>query len=295
VVWRHGPTALYAGPRGIALSPRPSRRRRWTGRADPVVGTGELREHGQVVQRQPDTQTRSAPLSQQLLAAPLAVRALVWSSRDIRSSVEVVSTAYEDVPFSELLHHPAATTRRLDAVRALRLRRRDAGDLALIRADQLERDTTVVDFTARLLAGLVRTENVAALRQALPEALPWSAFLPPDDVDVLITELVGIARGAVALENLNPIALLLAQWRHTAEIYADPALLAVLTREPDGDLGPVPVPSKSRVTPKRGDRAAPPPVDDEYDIRFANVVDDGNRTVWITYAGTSHPKITECR
>ncbi|WP_433416234.1 hypothetical protein ACQP1V_39695 [Microtetraspora malaysiensis] len=153
-----------------------------------------------------------------------------------------MTAPYEDVPFSELLHHPGATTRRLDAVRALRLRRRDAGDLALMRVDQLERDTTVVDFTSRLLAGLVRTENIAALRQALPEALPWSTFLPAEDIDTLLSELVDTARGAVALDNLTPIALLLTQWRHSAEIYADPALYSVLTREPDGDLGPAAMP-----------------------------------------------------
>lgn len=153
-----------------------------------------------------------------------------------------MTSAYEDVPFSELLHHPAATARRLDTVRALRLRRRDAGDLALIRADQLEQDSTVVDFTARLLAGLVRTENTAALRQVLPDALPWSVFLPEADVEAMLGELVDTARGAAALENLAPVALLLVQWRHTAEIHADPALLALLTREPEADLGPVPVP-----------------------------------------------------
>ncbi|TYB58541.1 hypothetical protein FXF51_36230 [Nonomuraea sp. PA05] len=156
--------------------------------------------------------------------------------------MDVMTMSYEDVPFSELLHHPAATARRLDAVRALRLRRRDAGDLALIRADQLEQDSTVVDFTARLLAGLVRTDNIAALRQALPDALPWSIFLPEEDVETMLLELVDTARGAAALENLAPIALLLAQWRHSAEIYADPALHAILTREPEGDLGAVPLP-----------------------------------------------------
>lgn len=153
-----------------------------------------------------------------------------------------MTTASGDVPFSELLHHPAATARRLDSVRALRLRRRDAGDLALIRADQLERDATVIDFTARLLAGLVRTGNLAILRELLPDALPWSVFLPDEDVETMLGELTDIARGAAALENLAPIALLLTQWRHTAEVYADPALHSALTREPDGDLGPVPVP-----------------------------------------------------
>lgn len=153
-----------------------------------------------------------------------------------------MTAAYEDVPFSELLHHPAATTQRLDDVRGLRLRRRDAADLGLMRIDQMERDATVVDFTARLMSSLVRTGNIAALRQALPDALPWMAFLPADDVDTLIAELDTTARGAAALDNLAPIALLLTQWRHSAEIYADPALFAFVTRGPDGDLGPVPRP-----------------------------------------------------
>ncbi|MFD7088963.1 hypothetical protein [Streptomyces sp. NPDC056730] len=153
-----------------------------------------------------------------------------------------MTAAFEDVSFSELLHHPAATARKLDGARALRLRRRDAGDLALMRVDRMERDASVVDFTSRLLVGLVRTDNIEALRQALPEALPWSTFLPAEDMDTLLAELVATARGAVALDNLAPIALLLTQWRHSAEIYADPALLAVVTREPEGDLGPVPVP-----------------------------------------------------
>ncbi|GHE27632.1 hypothetical protein GCM10018781_80270 [Kitasatospora indigofera] len=47
------------------------------------------------------------------------------------------------------------------------------------------------------------------------------------------------ARGAVAPDNLAPSALLLAQWKHSAEIYADPALFDILTREPEGDLGAV--------------------------------------------------------
>jgi hypothetical protein len=156
--------------------------------------------------------------------------------------VDVVTSLYEEVPFSELLHHPAATADRLDAVRALRLRRRDADDLALMRIEQLERDESVMEFTTRLLAGLVRSENLGLIRRLLPSAVPWVTFLPEADFDAFVTELVDIAQGAAALGNLAPVAVCLTQWRHSAEVYADPVLLDILTREPEGDLGPVPPP-----------------------------------------------------
>jgi hypothetical protein len=149
---------------------------------------------------------------------------------------------YEEVPFSDLLHHPAATAHRLNDVRALRLRRRDASDLLLMRADQMDDDATVIDFTARMLAGLVRTDNIQALADILPDALPWAVFLPADDLVAMLVELVQVARGAAAIENLTPVAVLLTQWRHSAEVYADPELFAALSREPEGDLGRVPVP-----------------------------------------------------
>jgi hypothetical protein len=153
-----------------------------------------------------------------------------------------MTAAYEEIPFSELLHHPAATADRLKAVRKLRLRRRGDGDLVLSRVDQVERDDAVVDFTAALLTGLVRSGNGAVLRKALPDAVPWMTFLPDRDADTFVRELVEVLRGAAAIDNLAPVAILLIQWKHTAEVHADPELLAAVTREVDGDFGPVPVP-----------------------------------------------------
>src|SRR6266705_3925860 len=118
-----------------------------------------------------------------------------WPASEFYGTVAVMAAVYEDVPVSELLHHPAATAERLDAVRALRLRRRDAGDLALMRIEQLERDESVVEFTTRLLAGLVRSENVGVIRRLLPDAVPWVTFLPEADFDAFVTELVAVARG----------------------------------------------------------------------------------------------------
>ncbi|WP_326560627.1 hypothetical protein [Micromonospora sp. NBC_01796] len=154
--------------------------------------------------------------------------------------------AHEEVPFSEFLHRPGAAAERLNVVRALRLRRRDAEDLALIRADQLESDAVVVDFTSRLLAGLIRSGSLDAVRRVLVEALPWVTFLPEPDVDQLLSELVTVTQGAASLDNLTPVAVLLTQWRRTAEVYSDPVLLEILHREPEGDFGPVQPPTEQQ-------------------------------------------------
>ncbi|RJO77174.1 hypothetical protein D5S18_09185 [Nocardia panacis] len=153
-----------------------------------------------------------------------------------------MSYAYSVVPFSDLLHKPAMTAGLLDKVRALRLRRRDAGDLALMRVEQLDAEGTVVDFTARLLAGMVRRLGADAVRAVLPDAVPWVVFLPAADIDQFLVDLVEVTQGAAALENLAPVATLLDQWRNSAEIYADPVLMELVRQNPEGDFGPVPIP-----------------------------------------------------
>ncbi|MBB5962996.1 DUF6247 family protein [Planomonospora venezuelensis] len=122
-----------------------------------------------------------------------------------------MSSAYEEVPLSELL-------------------------------DQLEHDGAVVGFTAGLLAGLVRPGDIGTGQEALREALPWVSFLPDDDAEAFLRELVDVTREATASDDLAPVAVLLAQWHHTAEVYADPALHALIIHEPEGDFGATPLP-----------------------------------------------------
>ncbi|WP_026922738.1 hypothetical protein [Glycomyces arizonensis] len=155
-----------------------------------------------------------------------------------------MSAQYAEMPFSEFLHKPAATAERLSTLGAIRLRRRGSDDLTLSRADQAERDATVIDFTSRLLAGLARSGATDAIREVVPEALPWSTFLPEEDIDRMLAELIEVAQGAASLRNLAPMATLLEQWRHSAEIYADADLHARLTAEPEGDLGSVRAPEE---------------------------------------------------
>jgi len=150
----------------------------------------------------------------------------------------------ESVPFSELLRQPVETADRLFRVRAVRLRRRDAADLVLMSADRAEAEAEVLDMTSRLLAGVAR-HDPGLVREVLPDALPWVRFLPVADIDAMADELVSTTEAAAAIGNTATVSQLLIEWRHTAEIHADPELYRALTAQPLDDFGPVPRPSGS--------------------------------------------------
>ncbi|GAA1754760.1 hypothetical protein [Luedemannella helvata] len=146
------------------------------------------------------------------------------------------------MPFSELLRQPVETAERLSRTRAVRLRRRDAADLVLMSADRAEAEAEVIDLTARLLAGVARRDpNI--LREVLPTALPWVRFLPDADIDIMTEEFIATTEAAAAIGNTAAVSQLLVEWRHTAEVHADPELYRILTTEPLDDYGPVPRPT----------------------------------------------------
>ncbi|MFJ8577254.1 hypothetical protein [Micromonospora sp. NPDC093277] len=147
----------------------------------------------------------------------------------------------ESVPFSELLRRPGETTERLSRARAVRLRRRDAGDLVLMSADRAEAEGEVVDLTARILARLMDTVP-DLVSELLPTVLPWVRFLPPADIATMARELASTAQSAASIGNTAPLSQLLTEWRHTAEVYADPELHTALSRRPLDDFGSVPRP-----------------------------------------------------
>ena len=102
-------------------------------------------------------------------------------------------------------------------------------------ARRAQQDGEVVDLTARLLAGLLKEGGgPESLRRVLPSILLWMRFLPDAAVDEFVTEFVDTIGAASSLNNMAPVTQLLAEWRHTAEIYADPELHAALTRELNG-------------------------------------------------------------
>lgn len=157
-------------------------------------------------------------------------------------------TAMPETPFSELISRPKAAVARLDEApgHALRLRRRDEAGLVLIQEEENRIRTAMATAAIHFLAELMDGEHTgrAAAAKAAEKVFPWTRFLPADDAELFLSELADILRAAERLDTYAPVLQKVVQWRHTAEVHADPEVRAVLTRseESSDGFGPVPPP-----------------------------------------------------
>lgn len=146
---------------------------------------------------------------------------------------------------SDLLNKPKATLARLATSRRLVLHRRDAEDLVLTTASQAAADTAVVRDTTRLFTEMMRKDPVVMTLaiQVLPSVFPWVRHLPDDAKQEFAAEWIDTLSAAAEMNNNSAVEGTIAAWRSTAEIYADPVLYAIATRDHgDDDYGPVPMP-----------------------------------------------------
>jgi hypothetical protein len=158
-----------------------------------------------------------------------------------------VMTMAAEVNLSDLLNKPVATLARLATNRRLLLHRRDAEDLVLTTAERAAQDTAVVRDTTRLFREMMRRDPAVMTLavQVLPSVFPWVRHLPEDARGEFSAEWLDTLNAATELENNAAVEGVVAAWQHTAEIYADPELYAILTRkidDDDFDGGPVPPP-----------------------------------------------------
>lgn len=152
---------------------------------------------------------------------------------------ESMPTYAAETAFSELINQPKATVAKLSAVRDLHLRRRDDEDLVLTTAARAEQEHALTSATTRLVAAMVT--HVDQLNEVVPEAFPWARFLPADDVHAFVAELVDTLRAAEELDSPAPVMQVITEWKHTAEVHADPELHKLLSHD-SSDHGPATVP-----------------------------------------------------
>ncbi|MGH7734722.1 MAG: hypothetical protein ACREOE_13770, partial [Gemmatimonadales bacterium] len=94
-------------------------------------------------------------------------------------------------------------------------------------------------IAARIIEVMLNTDE-HVLIQVFPSVFPWMRFLPADEARAFIAEFIATARASAELGNMAPVATVIAAWKATAEVYADPDLLRALTTPlEEADYGPV--------------------------------------------------------
>jgi len=154
-------------------------------------------------------------------------------------------TPAPEINFSDLSNKPVEAVRKLQASpsRSLRIRRRGEEDLVLTTAGRAAQCTEAASATTKLFLALMQHDDRvrSLVTEVIPTAFPWVRFLPKQDVQAFVVELVAVLEGAESLQSPAPVAQVVTAWQHTAEVYADPELLTIL-RQDGEDFGPVPMP-----------------------------------------------------
>jgi len=151
----------------------------------------------------------------------------------------------DEATFSDLVNRPSKTVALLERARGHRLllKRRGDEDLVLVTVGRAEQDAEVTRTATRVLSALVHhSASAELLSDVIMEVFPWVRSLPGKDAPEFARDLVGALRAIEDLATSAPVIQVIAEWRHTAETYADPQVAALLSAGIQGDFGPVEAP-----------------------------------------------------
>ncbi|MBT2231798.1 hypothetical protein KLK06_38730 [Nonomuraea sp. NEAU-A123] len=154
-----------------------------------------------------------------------------------------MSSSHADaVTFSDLSRNPRAVAERAARLGRVRVTHRDAPDFYLTAADREEERERTLATASRLLLALIKHDpTVRALVIAMPEVFPWVRHLSPTELRAFTLELVEALSDAAELDVDATTQEVIAGWRATARIKADPAHYAEARKATSGDFGPVQV------------------------------------------------------
>lgn len=136
-------------------------------------------------------------------------------------------------PYSDFLRGPSKVLPALDNADVV-LERRDDDDLVLSRAERFDATRSGMAVATRALIALVKHDRSLA-ENILTEQLPWLHWLPPDERDDCVKDLLAHLAAGAETDSLMPFARALAAWRSTAEVWSDPELAERLNTEFVGD------------------------------------------------------------
>ena len=154
-----------------------------------------------------------------------------------------MSTSHADaVTFSDLSRNPRAVAERAARLGRVRVTHRDAPDFYLTAVDREEERDQTLATASRLFLALIKHDSTArALVLAMPEVFPWVRHLSPEELRAFTLELVEALSDAAELDVDVTTQEVIAGWRATARIKADPERYAEARKPTVGDFGPVEV------------------------------------------------------
>lgn len=152
----------------------------------------------------------------------------------------MTTTDPDTVTFSDLSRNPRAVAERAARLGRVRVTHRDAPDFYLTAADREEqRDETLATASRLFLALLKHDPTARTLVIAMPEVFPWVRHLTSAELRAFTLELVEALSDAAELNVDAGSREVIAGWRATARIKADPLEYARARKPTTGDFGPV--------------------------------------------------------
>ncbi|MGW5752206.1 hypothetical protein [Nocardia rhamnosiphila] len=133
----------------------------------------------------------------------------------------------KSLPFSDLVRKQTSVFPLLADADVL-LERRDAENVVLMRDERYRAMDGALRLAARSL-GLVAKANRNLAEEVLAEELLWLRWLPAEHRPEAIGELLDDLLAGADTGHYLPFLRDLIAWKHTAEIYTDPALVAELS------------------------------------------------------------------
>ncbi|HET9876084.1 MAG TPA: hypothetical protein VFQ37_09995 [Mycobacterium sp.] len=119
--------------------------------------------------------------------------------------------------FTELLRHPREVAARTEKG-AVRITRRDADDLILVRAGDLERHEEGIALASRLMRATIKCGGDIAA--ALGELNAWVALLSADEQHQCAEEVGSLMWSAAELGEYRRLLDSFRSWQATAQAYA---------------------------------------------------------------------------
>jgi hypothetical protein len=135
---------------------------------------------------------------------------------------------------TDFLRQPKPILKKL-AKEDVVLRRRGEADLRLSLDTRAAGSSTGTEIAASLLAGLVNLPQVPdSLARLLASRFPWMRFLATDAKQAFVHEFIETVQACASVGNSAALDEIIAAWKSTAAIYADPKLAADLKRSLPG-------------------------------------------------------------